>query len=72
MDFPPLGKKQVLLIANNLDFDTFTVHAGGGVKIDISDLVYIRPGARFRWFEEREDDEIDQEITLAVGFQWGP
>ena len=32
----------------------------------------LKPAASFRWFEARDDNEIDLELTLAIGFRVGP
>jgi hypothetical protein len=59
------------LFFNNLADDSFTVHAGTDVRIQLGENFYLRPGARIRWFEGREDDETDGEYTLALGWNFG-
>ena len=54
------------------DTDSLTLHAGIGVIIDLTDTVYLQPAVRYRGFEARDDNEIDQELTLAIGFRAGP
>lgn len=56
---------------SNARDDSFTAHGGGGLRIQLGEHVYLRPDARFRWIEKREDDEIDMAVTLAVGFNFG-
>jgi hypothetical protein len=54
-----------------LEDDSFTAHAILGPVLKLSDRVFLRLATRFRWFEGREDDEVDREITLGVGFVLG-
>ena len=49
----------------------FTLNGGAGLKISISDRIYLKVAGLARWFERREADDIDGEITLAAGFQLG-
>ncbi len=51
--------------------DSFTFHGGGGLRIQLGEHVYLRPDARVRWIEKREDDEIDTAYSLAIGFNFG-
>jgi outer membrane protein with beta-barrel domain len=53
-----------------LDDDSFTAHAGVGAEIPLGEHVYLRPEGRGRWFENGNDD-LDYEVTLAVGFHLG-
>jgi opacity protein-like surface antigen len=55
----------------DLDDDSFTFHFGFGFKWDMTDNFYLRLASRFRWFENRDEDEIDQEITFGVGWKFG-
>ena len=50
--------------------DSFTLHAVVGPVIGLGSRVYLKPVVKARWFEAREDDEIDLESSLAVGFRW--
>ena len=56
---------------NDLDSESFTLHGGFGAIIDLGEKYYIRPSTRFRWFENRDDDEIDTEFTVAFGWKFG-
>ena len=49
----------------------FTLNGGAGLKISISDRIYRKLAGLARWFERREADDIDGEITLAAGFRLG-
>ena len=51
--------------------DSYTMNAGFGPAIGITDRVTARALTRFRWFENRNDDYIDTEITLGVVFKLG-
>ena len=55
----------------SLDNDTFTFHGGIGAKWDLGDRFYLRLDGRFRWFENRNRDETDNEITFGVGWKFG-
>ncbi len=50
----------------DIDDDSFTFLWGGGVKIDATDRILLRPAARWRWLEQREEDSIDFEILFGV------
>lgn len=50
--------------------DTFTLHAGLGLNIGLTDRIYLRPDVRARWFDD-SNDEVDLEASLAVGFTLG-
>ncbi|MDH3452978.1 MAG: outer membrane beta-barrel protein [Gammaproteobacteria bacterium] len=54
----------------DIDEDSLTLNAVVGPVINLSSSVYLKPMFRARWFEVREDDEIDTETTLAVGVKW--
>ncbi len=51
--------------------DSLTLHAGIGVNITLSDRLGLQAGYRFRWFDKRNTDEIDGEITVGLGFRLG-
>jgi len=50
--------------------DSFTLHAGVGLRIHLSDRVYLRPDVRARWFE-KADNSVDYEASLGLGFRLG-
>jgi hypothetical protein len=58
----------LIALVDDLDRDSLTLHAGFGPIFQVSERFYIRPSARFRWYENREDDEIDQELSLNFGW----
>ncbi|MEE9255315.1 MAG: hypothetical protein V3U43_10290 [Pseudomonadales bacterium] len=46
--------------------DSFTMNVGFGPMIGLNSRLMIRVLNRFRWFESRDDDNVDQEITIAL------
>ena len=70
------GKAQVFLFAGpgwaKRDFgngDVFTANAGLGLDLHLGERVFLRPDLRYRWFDE--DDVIDLELSLSLGFSFG-
>jgi hypothetical protein len=59
------------LIFDDYTDESFTLNAGIGPVFRINDRWFLRLLNRYRWFEKREDDEVDQEITLGVGYVFG-
>ena len=61
-----------ILIArfDSLSADSFTLNVAVGPIIGLGSKVYLKPLVRARWYEAREDDEVDIQSTLAVGFKW--
>ncbi len=55
---------------DSLSSDSFTLNAVVGPIIHLGSRVYLKPLVRARWFEARDDDEVDIESTLAFGFKW--
>ncbi|MBP7148988.1 MAG: outer membrane beta-barrel protein [Acidobacteria bacterium] len=53
------------------DADSFTANVVLGPAYSFSDKFSIRLQNRWRWFEQRDDDEIDRELTLAAIFAFG-
>ncbi len=51
--------------------DSFTMNIGIGPAIGINDRLMIRILNRYRWHEDRNDDNIDQEITLGLVVKLG-
>ena len=54
----------------DLAADSFTLNVVVGPVIGLSPKIYLKPILRARWFEVREDDEVDIESSLALGFKW--
>ncbi len=54
----------------NVSNDSFIFHVGGAVRIQLGEEFYLRPEVRVRYFENRDDDEADQMVTLAVGWNF--
>ena len=50
--------------------DSFTLHAGASLRIDLSDRVYVRPDVRARWIDKL-DDAIDYEASVGIGIRLG-
>ena len=55
------------------DSDSLTVNAGIGGRFFVGsgERVYLRLDGRARWFEDRDDDEVDFEATFGVGWVFG-
>ena len=58
-------------ISNGGFDDSFTLNVGFGPAIGITDRLFVRLLNRFRWYENRTDDEIDREITLGIAYRLG-
>lgn len=56
---------------DNLSENSFTLHGGAGVRIDLSDLIYIRPVVQARWFAARDSSKWDPEYSVSLGFKFG-
>ncbi len=67
----PSGSGSLFDGLEDLDDDSFTFHGGIGCKWDLGDSFYLRLDGRLRFFENREDDETDSEITFGVGWKFG-
>ena len=55
----------------NLSEDSFTLHGGAGVRIDLGSLIYLRPVVQARWFAARDGNTWDPEFSVSVGFKFG-
>lgn len=55
---------------DSLSDESFTLNVVVGPVISLSPKVYLKPLFRARWYEAREDDEVDIESTLAIGWRW--
>jgi hypothetical protein len=59
--------------------DFWSLHAGAGVQIGITDRFYVRPDVRARWFDTdgddnnafRDDTSVDWQGTVAIGWYLG-
>ncbi len=51
--------------------DSFTLNVGFGPAIGITDRLFVRLLNRFRWYENRVDNETDREITLGIAYRLG-
>lgn len=48
--------------------DSVTVNLGAGLRIGITKGSYLRFDVRGRWFNSRDDDEVDGDATVAYGW----
>lgn len=48
--------------------NSFSLHGGAGIRIGVTKGSYVRVDYRVRWFDERDDDPLDGEATLAYGW----
>jgi len=51
--------------------DSFTASISVGPIVRITDRIALRIVSRWRWFEARKDDEIDQEVLAGLVFGLG-
>lgn len=58
-------------ISDSLSDDSFTYNVAAGPIIKLGERANLRLLTRLRWFDEREDDEMDREITLGLMFPIG-
>ena len=56
---------------DNVARDSFTLHGGLGVRIDLSDLIYLRPVIQARWVSARDNGSWDAEYVVSLGFKFG-
>ena len=56
---------------DNLSENSFTLHGGVGVRIDLGDLIYLRPVVQARWFAARDSSPWELEYSLSLGFKFG-
>ena len=55
----------------SIDADSLSLHLGIGMKMRMTDRFYVRPEVRLRWYEEDPEDDIEFEITVALGWVLG-
>jgi OOP family OmpA-OmpF porin len=58
-------------ITDSLSDDSFTYNVALGPIVKLGERANLRLLTRLRWFDEREDDEMDREITLGLMFPIG-
>jgi opacity protein-like surface antigen len=58
------------LLFEDVTGDSLTLTAGFGMRIGLTKRIGLRLLKRYRWFEAREDDEIDSDLTLGLGFRF--
>jgi hypothetical protein len=53
--------------------DSFTLNAIVGFPIGLGNAkkFFLVPSTRFRWFEQREEDAIDEDVTLTFVWVFG-
>lgn len=56
--------------AEDFEDDSFTVNLGLGALIGLGDRMMLRIMPRARYFENRDDDEVDTETTIALGWRF--
>ena len=54
-------------VVQGLENDSFSAHGGVSLKWYFGQGFYLRGTGRVRWFEARDSDDLDREITLALG-----
>lgn len=69
--FVVTGGIGVAFIDNAGENDTFTMNVGFGPAIGLNERLAIRLLNRFRWFQNRNSDQVDQEITLGLVVKLG-
>jgi opacity protein-like surface antigen len=67
VDAAVVGDLQV----QRIDEDSFTLHAGAGVDFRLTQMVYLALEGRLRWFDDREEEKVDQELILGLRFRVG-
>ena len=50
--------------------DSLTFNIVAGPIIHLTELLYLKPLFKARIYENRDDDEVDTEATLALGFKF--
>lgn len=54
-------------IVSGLESDSFNVFGGASVKWYFGQGFFVRLAGRYRWFEARDGEDLDRELTLALG-----
>lgn len=63
----PVDDENNISIIERFGDDSFTVNLGLAARIYFTDKVYLRLDGRGRWYENRDGDEIDNQVTAAIG-----
>jgi len=58
------------LFFEDVTSDSLTLNVVAGAVFNVGEKFYIRPQLRMRWFEAREDDQVDQEMSLGFGIRF--
>ena len=59
------------IIFSDLDDSSLTINAGIGTTAQFTDRFFMRLQSMWRFFENRENDETDQETSLNFGWRLG-
>jgi hypothetical protein len=54
----------------SIDGDSLTLHLGLALQIGLNDTMYVAPGIRGRWFEDRGADDLDIQGSVALGWRF--
>lgn len=54
-------------VVDGLESDSFAASGGVSVKWYFGQGFYLQGAGRFRWMEAREGEDVDEELTLALG-----
>jgi opacity protein-like surface antigen len=55
---------------SDLDTTSLSAQVGFGVKIDVSQKMFLRPAVRGRWFRARSEDDWDTEYLVGLGWRF--
>jgi hypothetical protein len=61
----------IIIIGEDLEDDSLTLNLAAGASIQLGKRFWLRPNSKFRWYESRDDDEVDQEVSVAFLFRVG-
>jgi hypothetical protein len=48
----------------------FTLQGGGALKIQMGKKFELRPAVRWRWFDQRSENDVDTEFLLGFGYRF--
>jgi hypothetical protein len=63
-----LTTDELRITFKNFGQNSFTLNLVGVAAFRLSQRLYVKPAFRWRWYEARDDNELDLEYTLALGF----